>query len=755
MVGPHFPCCHLPGPAPVQDPGELPTGGDTVLEPLPETLPAPAQLPAPKGSLPAPRPPRGGSKPPDPKGSLPAPNPRGEPPRGVSQPPDPQGEPPSPQTRKGSLPAPSPPRGASQPPDPQGEPPSPQTRKGSLPAPSPPRGASQPPAPQGELSEQGGSIGKKMKNPVLRPPGIPCCGLCGRTAVNMGILVAVTRVISQISADNYKIHGDPGAFKPSPRCAGPRLTWHPQDHWPRCAQSSPDLTPCPRPRLCPRPLFTHHGPERQLSPRPICPPWGPGPQVEADTGEVGAVHREGVSASLRNQGRGAAAVPPPRVLCPACDTAPRTDLLERVRPVPLDRPPTLPAQHAPCPASSSSRGRAGPWTPQKAAENIQFSQVRSGSWGREGGGCRLPGSRGAGIGETHASGPRPPPAQASSPAGTPLLLPLTRDLAALAVLTSPQRASTRGVSSKILSFIALFLKLTAKAVAVLLPILGTSWVFGVLAVNNQAVVFQYMFAVLNSLQGFFIFLFHCLLNSEVRAAFKHKTKVWSLTSSSTRQANAKPFNSDIVKSPFLDPLWSADEWDPAWYRLHQAHPLGQEQPLRAPRGPVCRVSRAAADPAACRSEPPDPPQTARKHRSAFATGTLSLSLSGPGGHGPPPPPPVTASSPATRSCDRAHCPARSLIHGEGWAPRSTQRSLPFITASAQTLRTVCAQDPGAMAPGGKFSLSGRRDGDLGPERWGPAGEAGRRPLGARGEVLEGVFHLLTPPNAGSPMPGTC
>ncbi|XP_058547507.1 adhesion G-protein coupled receptor D1 isoform X3 [Neofelis nebulosa] len=57
-------------------------------------------------------------------------------------------------------------------------------------------------------------------------------------------------------------------------------------------------------------------------------------------------------------------------------------------------------------------------------------------------------------------------------------------------------------------------KLTAKAVAVLLPILGTSWVFGVLAVNSQAVVFQYMFAVLNSLQGFFIFLFHCLLNSE-------------------------------------------------------------------------------------------------------------------------------------------------------------------------------------------------------------------------------------------------
>lgn len=34
----------------------------------------------------------------------------------------------------------------------------------------------------------------------------------------------------------------------------------------------------------------------------------------------------------------------------------------------------------------------------------------------------------------------------------------------------------------------------------LLPILGTSWVFGVLAVSDRALVFQYMFAILNSSQ---------------------------------------------------------------------------------------------------------------------------------------------------------------------------------------------------------------------------------------------------------------
>nr|XP_015221484.1 PREDICTED: adhesion G-protein coupled receptor D1 isoform X1 [Lepisosteus oculatus] len=90
------------------------------------------------------------------------------------------------------------------------------------------------------------------------------------------------------------------------------------------------------------------------------------------------------------------------------------------------------------------------------------------------------------------------------------------------------------------------IKLTAKAVAVLLPILGISWIFGVLAFNDHALLFQYMFAIFNSLQGFFVFLFHCLLNSEIRAAFKHKTKVWSLTSSSIRNINVKPFNSDIM-----------------------------------------------------------------------------------------------------------------------------------------------------------------------------------------------------------------
>ncbi|XP_075852530.1 adhesion G-protein coupled receptor D1 [Microcebus murinus] len=112
-------------------------------------------------------------------------------------------------------------------------------------------------------------------------------------------------------------------------------------------------------------------------------------------------------------------------------------------------------------------------------------------------------------------------------------------------------------------------KLTAKAVAVLLPILGTSWVFGVLAVNDRALVFQYLFATLNSLQGLFIFLFHCLLNSEVRAAFKHKTKVWSLTSSSARSAHGKPFHSDIMNG--TRPGMASTKLSPWDKSSHSAH----------------------------------------------------------------------------------------------------------------------------------------------------------------------------------------
>ncbi|XP_027039602.1 adhesion G-protein coupled receptor D1-like [Pocillopora damicornis] len=66
----------------------------------------------------------------------------------------------------------------------------------------------------------------------------------------------------------------------------------------------------------------------------------------------------------------------------------------------------------------------------------------------------------------------------------------------------------------------------SKAMLVLFPLLGLTWVFGILSVTDTGLVFQYIFTILNSLQGFFIFLLHVLKNGEVRAAFRRKKKTW-------------------------------------------------------------------------------------------------------------------------------------------------------------------------------------------------------------------------------------
>ncbi|XP_070578751.1 adhesion G protein-coupled receptor E3-like isoform X2 [Ptychodera flava] len=64
-----------------------------------------------------------------------------------------------------------------------------------------------------------------------------------------------------------------------------------------------------------------------------------------------------------------------------------------------------------------------------------------------------------------------------------------------------------------------------RASLVLVPLLGLTWVFGIFAVNEATVVFQYVFALVNSLQGVFIFIFHCLLNDEVKTAFKKRHRI--------------------------------------------------------------------------------------------------------------------------------------------------------------------------------------------------------------------------------------
>ena len=56
-----------------------------------------------------------------------------------------------------------------------------------------------------------------------------------------------------------------------------------------------------------------------------------------------------------------------------------------------------------------------------------------------------------------------------------------------------------------------------KATAVILPLLGITWLFGLLSFSSSTVAFKYIFAIFNSLQGLMIFIFHCLLNKQVKS----------------------------------------------------------------------------------------------------------------------------------------------------------------------------------------------------------------------------------------------
>lgn len=71
------------------------------------------------------------------------------------------------------------------------------------------------------------------------------------------------------------------------------------------------------------------------------------------------------------------------------------------------------------------------------------------------------------------------------------------------------------------------LKSSMRAVIVMVPVLGLTWVFGfLLLIDPTMELFQYLFVILNALQGVFVFLVHLVLNEDVRSAvLKRRNKV--------------------------------------------------------------------------------------------------------------------------------------------------------------------------------------------------------------------------------------
>nr|KAG5685599.1 hypothetical protein BaRGS_029574 [Batillaria attramentaria] len=55
-----------------------------------------------------------------------------------------------------------------------------------------------------------------------------------------------------------------------------------------------------------------------------------------------------------------------------------------------------------------------------------------------------------------------------------------------------------------------------KGSATLVVLLGSCWVFGMFNMGGEkTVIFAYLFVITNSMQGLFIFIFHCLMNDKV------------------------------------------------------------------------------------------------------------------------------------------------------------------------------------------------------------------------------------------------
>ncbi|XP_052076567.1 adhesion G protein-coupled receptor L4-like [Mytilus californianus] len=86
------------------------------------------------------------------------------------------------------------------------------------------------------------------------------------------------------------------------------------------------------------------------------------------------------------------------------------------------------------------------------------------------------------------------------------------------VLTVHKMMTTKGLARKTLDEKS---RIGIESICVILPLFGITWVLGAFSVNEDLVVFQYLFAIFNSLQGLFICLFHCFFNKQVNQGYYH------------------------------------------------------------------------------------------------------------------------------------------------------------------------------------------------------------------------------------------
>ncbi|CAG2213422.1 unnamed protein product [Mytilus edulis] len=80
-----------------------------------------------------------------------------------------------------------------------------------------------------------------------------------------------------------------------------------------------------------------------------------------------------------------------------------------------------------------------------------------------------------------------------------------------------------------------------KCMVVLIPVLGLSWLFGILAYNEDTIIFQYLFGITTSLQGFIIFIRDAVSNKKLhegirKALHRYRSKSMLKASSKTQSS---------------------------------------------------------------------------------------------------------------------------------------------------------------------------------------------------------------------------
>ena len=89
----------------------------------------------------------------------------------------------------------------------------------------------------------------------------------------------------------------------------------------------------------------------------------------------------------------------------------------------------------------------------------------------------------------------------------------------------------------------------------IMSLFGLTWLFGALTVDKASLAFQILFVVFNSLQGFFIFLFFCVLGRDGRELWlevllcgRYKSSYLHQSSTSTFSAEKRAANNVLLSS---------------------------------------------------------------------------------------------------------------------------------------------------------------------------------------------------------------